>query len=184
MTTYRNKEGLFKEFNLADITNTSASDTWAYNGFMKTTVEQHFYTKHGIKIQRPYNPCAVEICGKSMQHRNYYPLETIRVAPVELDEHHIRNLRRYIQHTPNIRNMSFERPRNRSQWRFERRPFSSNRRRFSNYRSHYPNTSKYFETKNEEPQKEASDNIDYDKDDLSWLIEKDEDDEDNEKMEE
>jgi len=179
ITTYRNKEGLFKEFKLADITITSASDTYAYNGFMKTTVEQHFYTKHGIKIHRPYNPCAVEICGKSMQHRNYYPLETIRVDCVELNEHHIRNLRRYIQYTPNRYQRRRDSP-------FpSRRHFLTNRLHFSSNRHHYPNTSKYFETKNDEQQKEEEcDKVDYDKDELNWLFEKEEAGEDNEKMEE
>ena len=94
ITTYRNQKGSYKEFIFRDLTITSASDTYAYNGFQKTTVEQHFYTRHGIKLYRTYNPCAVELSGKHMQHQNYYPLETLRLVP--LDHKTIEEKRRYL----------------------------------------------------------------------------------------
>jgi hypothetical protein len=167
VTTYKNKAGFFKEFIVGDITITSASETFAYNGFMKTTVEQHFYTRHSIKIHRPYNPCAVEICGKLKQHRNYYPLETLRVLPLGRQLYHEKRL--YIHSTP------YSHRRNDSPWP-SRRSFSSKRRPFN------PNSSKYFNTKkrHEEEKMAVVDTIDYDNDDLAWLDEK----EDNERMEE
>ena len=81
VTTYKNKEGKYKEFILKDISYKGADEQYAYNGFMEMTVKQHFFARHEIKLRFPFNPCAIEITGKTNQHYNYFPLETVKLVP-------------------------------------------------------------------------------------------------------
>ena len=81
VTTYKNKEGKYKEFILKDVSYKGADEQYAYNGFMDMTVKQHFFARHEIKLRFPFNPCAIEITGKSNQHHNYFPLETVKLVP-------------------------------------------------------------------------------------------------------
>lgn len=82
ITTYKNKDGNYKEFVLRDISLKGADEQYAYNGYMSITVKQHYFVRHDIVLHYPANPCAVEITGKENQHYNYFPLETVRLAPV------------------------------------------------------------------------------------------------------
>ena len=81
ITTYKNKDGNYKEFNLRDISLKGADEQYAYNGYMSITVRQHYFVRHDIALRYPANPCAIEITGKANQHYNYFPLETVRLAP-------------------------------------------------------------------------------------------------------
>ena len=66
VTTYKNKEGKYKEFILKDVSYKGADEQYAYNGFMDITVKQHFFARHEIKLRFPYNLCAIEITGKKI----------------------------------------------------------------------------------------------------------------------
>jgi hypothetical protein len=96
ITKYRNKGGFYKEFLFRDLTITAASETYAYNGFLNMNVEQHLYAAHKIKLHRPYNPCVVELKGQQMQHRNYFPLETVRLLASPENTLTLNKNRRYI----------------------------------------------------------------------------------------
>jgi len=84
-TTYKK---CFEEFYYLDITFTSASETYLFNGFI--TVEDLFLKETGIKLAHPYNPCVRErllcdpyhsCCREDMicDYAKYYPLEVVRV---------------------------------------------------------------------------------------------------------
>jgi hypothetical protein len=53
---------------------------FAYNGFQRTTVVQHFYSRHGIRVKYPKLPCIKVKRGlrkRGGYHYDYFPLELV-----------------------------------------------------------------------------------------------------------
>lgn len=54
-----------------------ANRLFAYQGFLRITVQQHLYTRHRVKLKFPKLPCVVMHCNNG--HRNYFPLELLQL---------------------------------------------------------------------------------------------------------
>lgn len=54
-----------------------ADEIHAYQGFLKVTVQQHFYARHKIRLMFPKLPCVVEKLPNG--HKNYYPMEVLKL---------------------------------------------------------------------------------------------------------
>ncbi|KAL3087172.1 hypothetical protein niasHS_005411 [Heterodera schachtii] len=89
-TTYSNKGGTTKEVEFGNFSLKSASDTYAFEGFLgkwlfckhsltlkssEVKVHQYFYIKHRIRLLYPQLKCIVEYHSKG--HCKYYPLELL-----------------------------------------------------------------------------------------------------------
>lgn len=86
-TTYSNKGGTTKEVEFGNFSLKSASETYAFEGFLgkcpfckhsltlessEVKVHQYFYIKHRIRLLYPQLKCIVEYHSKG--HCKYYPL--------------------------------------------------------------------------------------------------------------
>ena len=50
------------------------------------TVEQHFYARHRIRLQFPYNLCVIENCGPKTNTNRYYPMELVEIIDNDPDK--------------------------------------------------------------------------------------------------
>ncbi|KAL3112588.1 hypothetical protein niasHT_018599 [Heterodera trifolii] len=91
-TTYSNKGGTTKEVEFGNFSLNSASETYAFEGFLgkcpfcrhsltlessEVKVHQYFYIKHRIRLLYPQLKCIVEYHSKG--HCKYYPLELLAI---------------------------------------------------------------------------------------------------------
>lgn len=79
-TLYRDRLGLFHTFSFDGLTSRGANSTFAYGRLSRTfnsTITQHFYSRHRIRLQYPFLPCAVEIVPNGEDR--YYPLELLKL---------------------------------------------------------------------------------------------------------
>ncbi|KAL3116894.1 hypothetical protein niasHT_002557 [Heterodera trifolii] len=79
-TTYSNKGGTTKEVEFGNFSLKSASETYAFEGFLgnsEVKVHQYFYIKHRIRLLYPQLKCIVEYHSKG--HCKYYPLELLAI---------------------------------------------------------------------------------------------------------
>jgi hypothetical protein len=80
-TTYLDRYGEFKEFLFGNIFDEPANLLFAYGGYLKTTVQQHFYARHNIRLLYPNQSCVIERkdckCGNGVER--YYPLELLLI---------------------------------------------------------------------------------------------------------
>lgn len=67
---FRNREVKFD-----GISARPASEQYALNGYLKITVQQYMYTKHGQRLYYPLLPC-VQVFGNN-GHIDYFPLELL-----------------------------------------------------------------------------------------------------------
>jgi hypothetical protein len=66
-----------QEIVFAGFSTRSAGHQYAYNGYQGTTVQQHFYSRHGLVLEYPELPCVKELGGGN--HVNYWPIECLIV---------------------------------------------------------------------------------------------------------
>jgi hypothetical protein len=55
----------------------TATNVFAFNGFLNITVRQYFFCKHKLSLRYPFLPCLIVFGGG--KHRSYYPIEVIAV---------------------------------------------------------------------------------------------------------
>uniref|UniRef100_A0A914GRN5 Uncharacterized protein n=1 Tax=Globodera rostochiensis TaxID=31243 RepID=A0A914GRN5_GLORO len=76
-TTYLSRDGTTKDVKFGNFSLKSASDTYAFEGFLEVKVHQYFYIKHRIRLLYPQLKCVVEYHNKG--HSKYYPLELLAI---------------------------------------------------------------------------------------------------------
>lgn len=62
----------------SEFSDDSAEALFAYEGFQKTTVNQHFFSRHRIILKHRYLPCVVE--KHPNNHKQYFPLELLEIV--------------------------------------------------------------------------------------------------------
>lgn len=65
-----------KTVHVSGLTLKGADEVYAYQGFLKVTVQQHFYARHRIRLLYPKLPCVFEKLPNG--HKNYYPMEVLK----------------------------------------------------------------------------------------------------------
>ena len=63
--------------NCDDFSCQTATNVFAFNGFLNITVRQYYFCKHKLSLRHPYLPCLIVFGGG--KHRSYYPLEVVAV---------------------------------------------------------------------------------------------------------
>ena len=72
-----NYKDIKKNVKYAGITYVGADKLMAYAGFLKITVQQHYYAARRIKLMYPKIPCVMESHGNGQY--SYFPLEMLIV---------------------------------------------------------------------------------------------------------
>jgi len=86
-TLYLDKLQFEKTFSFDGLTHRGADQTMAYGRLSRTfncTIAQHYYSRHRIRLQFPYLPCAVEVIPNGEDR--FYPLELLKLDEPEVNE--------------------------------------------------------------------------------------------------
>jgi hypothetical protein len=80
-TTYSNRAGQFATFEFYGLTLDPSSEQYAYNGFLRTTVQQHYYSRHRLRLRYPLLPCVIErnVSKRRCIVYKFYPIELLEV---------------------------------------------------------------------------------------------------------
>ena len=65
-----------QEIQFRGLSVTHAANTFAYNGYLGITVQQHFFSRQRIRLQYPKLPMVIHL---SNNRPYYYPIETLGI---------------------------------------------------------------------------------------------------------
>ena len=89
-TTYKDRNGIKREFFIRGITKQGANSLPAYGRLPRVfnvTIAQHFYARRRIRLKHPYLPCIIE--HFSVGEHRYYPMELLEFAEEKNEENKI-----------------------------------------------------------------------------------------------
>ena len=66
-----------QEIKFRGLSVTHSSNTYAYNGYLGITVQQHYFSRHRIRLQYPRLPMVIHLT--STQRQLYYPIEVLGI---------------------------------------------------------------------------------------------------------
>lgn len=77
-TSYSDRDGEHRALDFNGFSTHNSAQQMAYNGYLRITVQQHFYIRHRIRLLYPNIKCIMAY-AKSGRAMGYYPAELIRL---------------------------------------------------------------------------------------------------------